>query len=357
MLFGVITIAPKVWDEIPIINRLYARSNKLLGWGYRKQNILGDLIVGAALGPVFSACSPTYFVILATVLPASAAEGVVYLAAYTIGLCISLFIVARLGQKTVVLLGITNNPKKWFRKTIGVLFVGIGIAVMFGLDKQAELALPPAAFGEARIEQWLLGLQFGTLNTPTTALNQNLGSSSGNEITTVETASTSGFLSLSAKATLYRKAPEFVSPTGFINTGGKPITLAEYLGKDVVLIDFWSYNCEGCLLAIPYLNKWYDNYGDRGFVVIGIYTPTSAPEYLLSNVKAKVEQLGIKYPIVLNNEFKTENAFYSEFSPHLYLINIDGYIVYDLAGEGEFGNINLAIHKALAERSDRLGSE
>jgi cytochrome c biogenesis protein CcdA len=88
-----------VWESIPFVSALNRSSNKSLGTGFQKKSVWGDIIVGASLGPVFSTCSPTYFLVLATVLPVSLALGVTYLLSYTIGLCLSLLVIAFVGQK------------------------------------------------------------------------------------------------------------------------------------------------------------------------------------------------------------------------------------------------------------------
>ena len=94
--------------------------------------------MGAALGPVFSSCSPTYALIVASVLPVSFAQGLVYLTAYAIGMSASLLLIAYLGQAFVARLHWLSNPKGWFKKTIGVLFIIVGATVMFGIDKRVQ---------------------------------------------------------------------------------------------------------------------------------------------------------------------------------------------------------------------------
>src|SRR6185437_5499250 len=101
IIFGLVTLFPKLWDKFAPAQSLNLSGNRLLAQGYTKQNFVGDMLVGAALGPVFSSCSPTYFIVLATVLPVHPAEGVLYLLAYCIGLIISLLAVSVIGQRIV----------------------------------------------------------------------------------------------------------------------------------------------------------------------------------------------------------------------------------------------------------------
>ncbi|HVZ75784.1 MAG TPA: redoxin domain-containing protein [Candidatus Paceibacterota bacterium] len=335
ILFGLVTLFPSLWDMIPGTQALYQSSNKLLGSGYRKHSLWGDIIMGAALGPVFSSCSPTYFVILAAVLPANFTAGVLYLAAYVIGLGLSLFIIAYLGQRAATWLGLASDANGWFKKLIGMLFVLIGLAVILGLDKKLEAALPAAAFGETQIEQMLLG--------------------GGNDNSAATSTPAGAFLSPMAKALAYQKAPELAGIDGYINTDGQPIDLAQYIGKDVVLIDFWDYSCINCERTTPYLNAWYEKYKGQGLVIIGVHTPEFSFEHELANVQAAVNAAGIKYPVVLDNEYKTWNAYQNEYWPNEYLIDIDGYVVHEHAGEGEYAETEAAIQAALAERAARLG--
>src|SRR4051812_16590858 len=101
ILFGIITLLPQIWDKIGLVNTVSRESNKAMSAGFMRQTFWGDIVVGAALGPIFSTCSPTYFVILATVLPASFAVGFLDLLAYTFGLVLMLLFVSLVGQKIV----------------------------------------------------------------------------------------------------------------------------------------------------------------------------------------------------------------------------------------------------------------
>ena len=346
IFFGLVTIFPSLWDRIPGVGALYRRSNTLLGTGYQKQNIWGDVIMGAALGPVFSSCSPTYFVILAAVLPAHFALGIAYLLAYVFGLCLFLFIIAYLGQKAAVFLGVIAGSESWFKRIIGIIFVLIGVVVIFGLDKKLEASFPAGAFGEIGIEQQLL------------SSIQNTGSSvaTSSATSTASQVSTAGFLPATEKARMYQKAPELAHPDGYINTDGQPIALSQYVGKKAVLIDFWDYSCINCQRTTPYLNAWYQKYKNQGLVIVGVHTPEFAFEHLQTNVQAAADRFGIKYPVVLDNEYQTWNAFKNEYWPHEYLIDIDGYIVHDHIGEDDYDGTEKAIQQALAERANRLGA-
>jgi cytochrome c biogenesis protein CcdA len=155
--FGLILIFPGLWEKLPGLAKLSGNSNKLVGTGYKKKTIWGDMLIGAALGPVFSTCSPTYFVILATVLPASFLLGTVYLLAYVFGLALVLLLIALLGQKFANHLTTFSDSRGGLKKALGVLFIVLGLLIMFGLDKKIEAKiLDSGYFDVTKVEQRLL---------------------------------------------------------------------------------------------------------------------------------------------------------------------------------------------------------
>lgn len=155
--FGLILLFPSLWERLPGMAKLSGRSNKLVGAGYQKKTIWGDMIIGAALGPVFSTCSPTYFVILATVLPASFLLGTVYLLAYVFGLSLVLLLISLLGQKFADRLTKFSDSRGGLKIALGILFVILGFLIMAGLDKKIEIfILDSGYFDVTKIEQKLL---------------------------------------------------------------------------------------------------------------------------------------------------------------------------------------------------------
>lgn len=137
--------------------KLSIGSNKLMGKGYQKKSIWGDVLIGAALGPIFSTCSPTYFVILASVLPASFLLGTVYLLAYTLGLTLVLLFIALLGERFASKLSGFSDPHSKFKRGLGLLFVLLGVLIMIGYEKKLETAiLDSGYFDITKLENKLL---------------------------------------------------------------------------------------------------------------------------------------------------------------------------------------------------------
>jgi len=135
---GVVSIFPRLWDAVSAKLSLQSRSNKQLVAARERGGTAGAILTGAALGPVFTSCSPLYLYVIVAVLPASFAEGVVLLLAYAIGLCGTLLLVSLLGQKVIGKARWIANPDGNFKKVLGIIFILVGVAVILGLDKDLQ---------------------------------------------------------------------------------------------------------------------------------------------------------------------------------------------------------------------------
>ncbi|MDO9589667.1 MAG: cytochrome c biogenesis protein CcdA, partial [Microcella sp.] len=127
ILLGINLLFPAIWESLSTRLGLGNRSNKVLDSSVQRQSVGGDVLTGAALGPVFSSCSPTYALIVATVLPVSFAEGLLYVSLYAVGLAIPLLLIALAGRSAARRLGWLADPRGWFRRTMGVLFIIVGV--------------------------------------------------------------------------------------------------------------------------------------------------------------------------------------------------------------------------------------
>jgi len=155
--FGLVLFFPGSWEKLPGVAKLQSGSGKLVGSGYQRKSMFGDALIGAALGPVFSACSPTYFVILASVLPVSFALGTAYLLSYVIGLSLVLLMIALLGQRFADRLTGISNPRGYFKRGIGIVFIVLGFLIASGYEKKIEIAILDSGYLDiTRIEQTLL---------------------------------------------------------------------------------------------------------------------------------------------------------------------------------------------------------
>lgn len=136
ILFGLTYLFPELWEKFAAKLKFQQSANKVSGKALQKKGIKGDILLGATLGPVFSACSPTYALIVASILPATPVRGVLYLIAFVAGLASMLALIAVAGSKVVQKLGWGINPKGWFKRTLGVIFLVVGVLIATGLDKE-----------------------------------------------------------------------------------------------------------------------------------------------------------------------------------------------------------------------------
>lgn len=139
-------------------------------------------------------------------------------------------------------------------------------------------------------------------------------------------------------------APGFVGIYKWINS--PPLTMQRLRGK-VVLIDFWAYSCINCLRTLPHVTHWYDTYRNKGLVVVGVHTPEFDFGKNPANVERAVKHFGIRYPVAMDNDYQTWNAWHNQFWPAEYLVNRNGDVVLTHIGEGNYTEMENAIRKQL----------
>ncbi len=142
-------------------------------------------------------------------------------------------------------------------------------------------------------------------------------------------------------------APELQNVSNWINSN--PLTIAELKGK-VILVDFWTYSCFNCINTQPYLNSWQADYADKGLVIIGVHAPEFAYEKVPNNVMDAVKKAKITYPVALDNDFTTWNAYHNQYWPARYLIDKEGLVRYTHFGEGAYDETNQNIQELLNEK-------
>ncbi len=326
--FGLISVFPELWEWVSIRFGLSNRSEQLLAASARTPSRWSDVLIGLSLGPVFSSCSPTYFLILATVLPRSLLVGTIYLIAYAIGLSLVLLAISLLGQRFIRNAAWAANPRGWFKRGLGILFILVGIFIMSGADKSFQTyVLARSPFNITNLEQHLLQKALPKSNTTTAnpSVKQHLP-----------------------------RYHEIENASGFVNATS--VHLKELIGKKIILLDFMTYSCINCIRTFPFLNAWYDKYKDQGLEIIGIHTPEFAFEKKLSNVETAMKRFGITFPIVLDNDYGTWNAYGNSYWPRKYLIDLEGNIVYDHIGEGKYDETEKKIQELLRTMPVSMGT-
>ncbi|MCC6443895.1 MAG: redoxin family protein [Armatimonadetes bacterium] len=161
------------------------------------------------------------------------------------------------------------------------------------------------------------------------------------------------------ESTVRVRAPELSGqPEDWLNTNGKALHLR---GKDgllnqrrVVLVDFWEYTCVNCIRTFPYLKEWHKRYAKDGLVIIGIHTPEFEFAKDSKNVAEAVSRFGLEFPILLDSDYANWQAFANHYWPMKYLIDARGYIVYQHAGEGNYGQTEAQIRKLLKQINPKV---
>lgn len=155
-VFGISMLWPELWNKAMLATGLESRSQQAFSSASQGGGLKSMILLGAALGPVFSSCSPTYFLILATVLPVSFFAGTVYLLVYALGLAVLLGFIAYFGQRIVVKLKWAANPNGFFRRVLGALLIVVGILILSGYDKTIEALILDAGYGVTDFEEQLI---------------------------------------------------------------------------------------------------------------------------------------------------------------------------------------------------------
>jgi thiol-disulfide isomerase/thioredoxin len=142
------------------------------------------------------------------------------------------------------------------------------------------------------------------------------------------------------------ETPSLDSAIGWVNS--PPLTAADLRGH-VVLINFWTYTCINWLRSLAYLRAWAEKYRDQGLVVIGVHTPEFNFEHDLDNVRRAAKDLGVEYPIAIDNDYAIWNAFHNHYWPAFYFVDARGQIRHHRFGEGEYEQSEMILQQLLAE--------
>jgi thiol-disulfide isomerase/thioredoxin len=140
--------------------------------------------------------------------------------------------------------------------------------------------------------------------------------------------------------------PSLDGATGWLNSA--PLTAAELRGR-VVLVNFWTYTCINWLRTLPYLRAWAKNYQDHGLVVLGVHTPEFSFEHDLDNVRQAVRDLGVDYPVAVDNDYAIWNAFANQYWPAFYFVDAQGQIRHHRFGEGDYQMSEMVLQQLLTQ--------
>jgi cytochrome c biogenesis protein CcdA/thiol-disulfide isomerase/thioredoxin len=360
LVFGAALIVPQLGDRIEApLSRLARFGPRTRGEGF-----LSGLLVGGALGFVYTPCASP---ILAAVISVSAASGktVLLAIAYALG-------------SAVVLLALTLGGRRLFdrvrragrgpllQRALGAVMILTAVAILTNLDVNFD------QFVAQHIPDVNLTASLECSETVTSHLHEisghrlkfapaNGSSACGGSGASVKAApanaSQATLLTTASGLKALGPAPEFSDTQDWFNTPGqRPLSLTGLKGR-VVLIDFWTYTCINCIRTLPYLKAWDTSYRHDGLTIVGVETPEFGFEHEASNVANAIKQFGLRYPVVQDNNMGTWNAYGNEYWPADYLIDAKGQVRYATFGEGDYDKTETAIRALLAEKGSDVGGK
>ena len=318
-LFGLTLLLPSLAERLtrPVV----ALGNRLSSAGGSEGGIGSSLLLGAATGLLWAPCAGP---ILGLILTGAAVNGAststtLLLLAYALGAATSLAAALLIGGRVFAAMKRSLGVSEWVRRGLGALVLAGVAAIALGLDTGLLTRLSQAQ--TAGLEQLLLD-------------RANLGRRTQSIAVAGSDLPVEGRMPALDGATLWLNSP--------------PLTPEQLRGK-VVLIDFWTYSCINCLRAMPYVKAWTQKYAAQGLVVIGIHTPEFAFEKVPDNVRRAMRELGIAYPVALDNDYKVWRAFSNQYWPAHYFIDVQGRIRHHHFGEGSYDRSEKVIQQLLAE--------
>ena len=284
----------------------------------------GGFFLGASLGLVFVPCAGPVLAAV-TVIAAKrevGLDGVLLTLAYALGAALPMLAIALAGQRAARAF---RSRAESVRRVAGVLVAAAALAIALGVDQNLQTAIPGyTASLQERFER-------------SATAQRELRNLTGSHAPEAR-ANGEGTL------TDYGAAPEFERVSTWINS--KPLTLKGLRGR-VVLIDFWTYSCINCLRTLPYIRDWDARYRKAGLTIVGVHSPEFAFERVESNVRENVRKLKLHYPVAMDNDYGTWQAWSNQYWPAKYLIDRNGHVRYYHFGEGEYGKTEQAIRTLL----------
>ncbi len=317
LLLGLALIFPALSDRL--MRPFVAFGGRLQQRADRQASVKGSLLLGVAVGFLWAPCAGP---ILGLVLAGAALNGAnlysaLLLLVFAAGAATSLAVALLAGGRVFSLMKRGLGAEEWLRRGLGVaVLVGV-MAIALGWDTRFLSRFE--FLNTAGTEQKLIAQQ-----AKPTALQHTI---------------------VSAETRL-PLMPSFDGATQWFNS--PPLAGGSLRGK-VVLVDFWTYSCINCLRTLPYLKAWDEKYRDQGLVIVGVHTPEFAFEKNPHNVGQAIRDLGIKYPVVMDNQYTIWNAYNNQYWPAHYLIDAQGHIRDQHFGEGAYDETERMIQTLLKE--------
>jgi cytochrome c biogenesis protein CcdA/thiol-disulfide isomerase/thioredoxin len=292
--------------------------------------------LGLALGVLYVPCAgPVLAAIVVAGATGTISAGIVVLTgAFALGAALPLLFFALAGQRVAERVSAFRRRQREIRIAAGIVTILLAVALVFDLPAMLQRAIP----------DYTAALQQKVGGSDQIREKLNLGG-----IVNDQNAQLSNCSNGAPQLENCGSAPDLKGIAAWLNTSGdKPVTLDSLRGK-VVLIDFWAYSCINCQRAIPHVVGWYHAYQGSGFEVIGVHTPEYAFEKVTGNVAQGAADLGITYPIALDNGYSTWTNYRNRYWPAEYLIDASGTVRHIKLGEGDYDVTENLIRQLLTD--------
>ena len=324
---GLGLVVPALGD---VLERPFAR----LARG-RQHTDAGGFVLGLSLGLVFVPCAGP---VLAAIAVVSANHrfgfsSIVLTVAFALGIAVPLLVFAVLGQRLAERMRLVRSRAAVARKVIGVVLMASALIIGLNVTDALQRDVP------------------GYTNALQTHIEDNASARQALAGVTGNVAHGALADCVPSSPTLQEcgVAPPITGIAAWLNTpGNRPLSLTGLKGR-VVLVDFWTYSCINCQRTLPHVEAWNRAYAKDGLTVIGVHTPEFAFEHVLSNVTQAAAQLGVHYPIALDNDYATWDAYDNNYWPAEYLIDATGHLRHVDYGEGDYGQTESFIRQLLVK--------
>ena len=339
VLFGVIMLVPQF---TLLFEKFASRMNRNTKQSKATSGFKGGLVVGFSLGLIWTPCVGPIMASVISLAITQAVDGgsVLIILAYSLGTSIPMLAIMVGGRKLISRFSKLSANSRKVQQGFGVLMIVVGLSIGFGLDRRFQTAVLDIfpGYGE--------GLTFFETIEPVQNAINNRNAPPPAMMMTGEEAISFDIEPKNARLGDYGMAPEIITNGMWFNS--EPLTIEELKGK-VVIVDFWTYSCINCVRTIPHLQSWYEAYKDEGLVIIGVHSPEFAFEREADNVKKAMDELGVDWPVVLDNQFAQWRSYQNRYWPAKYFIDATGKIRYFHFGEGEYESSEKVIRKLLDE--------
>lgn len=321
VLFALSLISARVGDWLarPFVllgNRIEPNRRKMSG-------PLSSIMIGVATGLLWAPCAgPILGVILTSAMLQGANAGTsLLLLAYGAGSALSLGTLIFAGRGLVNRLKPSIPVTGWLRRGAGVAVLAGAVMISTGADD--VLLANTSSEGVSRVEK-------GLLETVPKVVDYLVSK-------------------VKADSSMDNAKGAMPSLTGAVEWINSPALSNESLKGKVVLVDFWTFDCINCKHTLPYVKDWAKKYGKDGLVVIGVHTPEYGFERIIDNVRDKVKEYGITYPVAIDNNYAIWRNFDNQYWPAHYLIDAKGQVRYTHFGEGSYETQEKMIQQLLEE--------